>query len=88
MSEGEIIGHAAQALFLVLILSLPPIVVAAVVGILVGLVQALTQIQDQTISFAFKLAAIIVVLIAVMGWISGELINYGAESFNRIERIR
>ena len=88
MSEGEIIAHAAQALLLVLILSLPPIVVAAVVGILVGLVQALTQIQDQTISFAFKIAAIIIVLLLIMGWISAELINYGVESFNKIERIR
>ena len=87
MSEAEIISHASRALLLVLVLSLPPILVAAAVGIVVGLVQALTQIQEQTISFAFKLASIVLVLFMVMGWIGSELLGYAAESFDRIERI-
>ena len=88
MSESDIISHAARALLLVLMLSLPPIVVAAVVGIVVGLIQALTQIQEQTISFAFKLASIILVIFMIMGWIGSELLGYAAESFNRIAKIR
>ena len=88
MPEAEIISHAARALLLVLVLSLPPILVAAVVGVLVGLVQALTQIQEQTISFAFKLAAIILVIFMIMGWIGSELLGYAADSFSRIEHIR
>ena len=88
MSEAEILNHSAQALLLVLILSMPPIAVASLVGIVIGLFQALTQIQEQTISFAFKLAAIILVIFVTMGWAGAELINYGVESFNRIERIR
>ena len=88
MSEADIISHASRALLLVLMLSLPPIVVAAVVGIVVGLVQALTQIQEQTISFAFKLASIVLVIFMVMGWVGAELLGYAAESFNRIERVR
>ena len=87
MSEAEIISHASRALLLVLILSLPPILVAAVVGIFVGLVQALTQIQEQTISFAFKLASIVLVIFLVMGWLGSELLGYAAQSFNAIERI-
>ena len=88
MSEAEIISHASRALLLVLMLSLPPILVAAAVGVVVGLVQALTQIQEQTISFAFKLASIIAVIFMIMGWIGSELLGYAAESFSRIERIR
>lgn len=88
MHEAEIISHGARALFLVLMLSLPPIVVAAAVGVLVGLVQALTQIQEQTISFAFKLAAIILVIFVTMGWLGSELIAYAVDSFTRIERVR
>lgn len=88
MLEAEIISHGSRALFLVLMLSLPPIVVAAAVGVLVGLVQALTQIQEQTISFAFKLAAIILVIFVTMGWLGSELIAYAVDSFTRIERVR
>lgn len=87
MSEAEIISHASRALLLVLMLSLPPILVAALVGIVVGLIQALTQIQEQTISFAFKLTSIVLVIFMVMGWIGSELLGYAAESFNSIERI-
>lgn len=88
MPETEIISHASRALLLVLVLSLPPIVVAAAVGVLIGLVQALTQIQEQTISFAFKLASIILVIFMTMGWLGSELIGYAADSFARIERVR
>ncbi len=88
MSEAEIVSHASRALLLVLVLSLPPIVVAALVGVLVGLVQALTQIQEQTISFAFKLASIILVIFMIMGWVGSELIGYATDSFNRVQRVR
>ena len=88
MPEAEIVSHASRALLLVLLLSLPPIVVAALVGVIVGLVQALTQIQEQTISFAFKLASIILVIFMIMGWIGSELLGYAADSFNRVQRIR
>ena len=87
MSEAEIINHASQALLLVLILSLPPIIVAAFVGIFVSLIQALTQIQEQTVSFAFKLVAVIVVLLVTAGWLGSELLGYAATSFDKIERI-
>ncbi len=88
MSESELITHASNALYLVLVLSLPPILVAAFVGVAVGLVQALTQIQEQTVSFALKLAAIILVIFMLMGWVGAELLGYAADSFDRIQRVR
>lgn len=88
MSEAEIVSHASRALLLVLVLSLPPIVVAAMVGIMVGLVQALTQIQEQTISFAVKLAAIVIVIFMISGWLGAELLGYAVQSFDRIEQVR
>ena len=85
MSEAEIINHASQALLLVLLLTLPPIVAAALVGTLVSLVQALTQVQEQTLSFAFKLVAVMAVLILLSGWIGAELISYASRSFDAIQ---
>ena len=88
MSEAEIINHASEAMLLVLILSLPPILVAATVGIFVSLIQALTQVQEQTISFVFKLVAIIVVLLATTSWLGAELFSYARVSFEKIEKLR
>ena len=82
MSEPTIIEYTVHALMLVLILSLPPIVVAALAGIIVSLVQAVTQVQEQTISFAVKLIAVIVTILLTARWIGGELYNYAMNLFD------
>ncbi len=76
MELADLVTHVVQALLLVLILSLPPIVVASVVGILFSLVQALTQIQEQTLSFGVKLVAVGLTLYLTARWMGGEIFNY------------
>ena len=87
MTEGEIVQHASNAMLLVLMLSMPPIIVAALVGLIVSLIQALTQIQEQTISFAFKLIAIVVTMFLTMGQLGEELFAYGQISFSKISEV-
>lgn len=67
---------AKQALILSLALSAPVVLVASIVGLLFSLFQALTQIQDQTLSFAIKLAAVMGVLYMSVDWIAGKLHSY------------
>jgi type III secretion protein S len=76
MNSAELVGFMTQALYLSLWLSLPPIIVAAVVGTAVSLLQALTQVQEQTLSFAIKLISVGIVLALSARWIGGELYNY------------
>lgn len=73
-----------KALMLVLLLSLPPIITAAVVGVLVSLVQAVTQIQDQTLSFGFKLVAVIITLIMTVRWLGQEVLIFTSNIYDRI----
>jgi type III secretion protein S len=73
-----------KALMLVLLLSLPPIVTAAVVGVLVSLVQAVTQIQDQTLSFAFRLVAVIITLLITVRWLGEQVFVYTVNILDRI----
>lgn len=68
-----------KAMVLVLMLSLPPLVIAAVVGLLFGLFQAATQIQEQTLSFAFKLIAVIAVIILISRWGGSQLFFYARD---------
>ncbi|RKT98832.1 EscS/YscS/HrcS family type III secretion system export apparatus protein [Burkholderia sp. Nafp2/4-1b] len=88
MSEAVLTQLAAQMMWLVLLLSLPVVVVASVVGVLVSLVQALTQVQDQTIQFLIKLLAIAVTLAGTYHWTGDVLINYTLQSFDQIGRMR
>ncbi|MDR3037796.1 MAG: type III secretion system export apparatus subunit SctS [Candidatus Adiutrix sp.] len=76
-------NYAAQAMYLVLILSLPPIVVASVVGLALSLFQAITQLQEQTLSFGVKLISVGAAIFATSGWFSAEIYNFSAEIFNR-----
>ncbi len=72
----DVIYIAKQALVLSLVLSLPVVLVASMIGLLFSLFQALTQIQDQTLSFAIKLIFIMATLYFTMNWIAGRLYQF------------
>jgi type III secretion protein S len=73
---AEIIQLAQQALLLSLYLSLPAVAVAGIVGLLVGLVQALTQLQDQALLIALKLASVIGVLALTGNWMGSTISSF------------
>lgn len=79
----DVMNIAVQALYLVLILSLPPIVVASVVGIVLSLIQAITQLQEQTLSFGVKLIAVIATLFLMGGWLGGQILQFSDDIFTR-----
>ena len=84
MDAADLVNHLTRAMYLTLWLSLPPILVASVVGTLFALFQALTQIQEQTLSFAVKLIAVMITLVLTARWLGGELYNYTVVVFEAI----
>ncbi len=88
MVEGDILNMTAQALMLTLILSMPPIIAAAGVGLLVSLVQALTQIQEQTLPFAFKLIAVVVSIFITARWMGIEVYNFALAIMQNIPLVK
>ena len=64
-----------QGMLLVVLLSAPALIVAVVVGVLTSLIQALMQIQDQTLPFGIKLVAVGITLALTGRWVGGELIQ-------------
>ena len=87
MDVSDILSFTSQTLLLILYLSLPPIVAAAGVGTLVALLQALTQIQEQTLSFAIKLFVVVLVVYGTAAWLGGELFNFSDRIFSSIGEI-
>src|ERR1700744_1509928 len=65
-----------NALLLVLLISAPMLLIGLVVGILVSLLQAVTQIQEQTLTFIPKIAAMVGAAILLMPWIAQHLLTY------------
>ena len=81
MDQAQILSYAERTLVLILQLSMLPIVVATVIGILVSLLQALTQVQEQTLGFAIKLIAISLTLMVALQWMGGQLIVFTNDIF-------
>ena len=71
-----------NALLLVLLISAPMLLIGLVVGILISLLQAVTQIQEQTLTFIPKIAAMTVAAIVLMPWIAQRLLEYTSHMFS------
>ena len=71
-----------------LVLSLPTVLIAAAVGTLVSLLQALTQIQEQTLGFVAKLVAVVVTLFATAGWMGNELFTFADMTLHKVALVR
>jgi flagellar biosynthetic protein FliQ len=68
-------------LILALIISAPMLLIGLVVGVLVSLFQAVTQIQEQTLTFIPKISAMVAAAILLMPWIGQRLLHYAAAMF-------
>jgi type III secretion protein S len=87
MDIVDVSSQMVRALLLVLWLSLPPIIVASIVGVLFSLLQALTQIQEQTLSFAVKLVSVGLTIYLTARWMGGEIFNYTEALFTSFPTI-
>jgi len=71
-----------HTLLLAMIVSAPMLLIGMAVGIVVSLFQAVTQIQEQTLTFVPKIAAMIAAALLLMPWISQRLLDYAAFLFS------
>ncbi|NCO21913.1 MAG: flagellar biosynthesis protein FliQ [Rhodobacterales bacterium] len=76
MDEGLFYDTLREGLWIAVLISTPILAVALVAGLTVGLFQALTSIQEMTLTFVPKLVAIIVVFWASMGFMTDTLVDY------------
>lgn len=72
-----------EALYLVLIASAPPVIMSLIVGFIISLFQATTQIQEQTLTFAPKVIAVFGVLAITGSWIGSQLLRFTFHVFDR-----
>ena len=82
MTPNTALEQLTEAMVLVLWLSMPPILVASGIGVLVSLLQALTQIQEQTLSFAIKLIAVAATIAAMTGILGSQIYIFTIKLFD------
>lgn len=71
-----------HTLVLALVISAPMLLIGLAVGVIISLFQAVTQIQEQTLTFLPKIAAMVGAAIFLMPWISHRLLEYTAAMFS------
>lgn len=82
MFRSVIFQYAYESILLILIISGPPILFATVIGLFVAIFQAATQIQEQTLSFALKVVAVMGTVLVMGGWLAGFVFQFAKQIFN------
>lgn len=76
MSSEFIIGLAGQAVYIVLKVSAPMLIIGLAVGLIISIFQATTQIQEQTLAFVPKIVAVLAALLMFGPWILSTLVDF------------
>jgi flagellar biosynthetic protein FliQ len=88
MDISQAVEIVRGAIFEMAILSAPVLIVAMAVGLIISILQATTSIQEQTLTFVPKVAAILAVLVLLGGWMLTSLKNYTVNLFSLISTIK
>lgn len=80
--------YSYEALLLILILSGPPIIFASIIGLFVAIFQAATQIQEQTLSFAIKMVAVMATVIFMGGWLGALIYQFAMRIFTTFYKLK
>jgi flagellar biosynthetic protein FliQ len=84
MSHTLVVDLARNAIMLALLISGPMLVVALIVGLTVSVLQAVTQIQEQTLAFVPKLIGVSAVFLLALPWVLQLLVKYTTELFRSL----
>jgi flagellar biosynthetic protein FliQ len=84
MTPGTVMDLAHNALWITVLLAAPLLLVALVAGLVIGMLQAATQVHEQTLSFIPKLLLIVVTLFAVGPWMLRELVDFTRDLYTSI----
>jgi flagellar biosynthesis protein FliQ len=87
MTEGYLISFAQNSLTVALTIAGPVLLVSLVIGSLISLVQAATQINEVTLTFVPKIIGIIVVLVLLGGWMGQQILSFTSGIFNDLPNL-
>ncbi|MBD3109430.1 flagellar biosynthesis protein FliQ [Bacillus sp. AGMB 02131] len=86
MNQELVVSIAERGIYTILIMSGPLLILALVVGLIVSIFQATTQIQEQTLAFVPKIVAVLVGLVFFAPWMISHMVSYTAEILGNLSR--
>ncbi|MGE6631414.1 flagellar biosynthesis protein FliQ [Bacillus sp. NPDC077027] len=86
MSSEFVITLAERSVYVVLLISGPLLALALIVGLIVSVFQATTQIQEQTLAFIPKIVAVLIGLVVFGPWMLSTILSFTTELFSNLDR--
>ena len=86
MTQEFVIGVCTQAIYLVLVLTAPILFVTLILGVMVGIFQAVTSIQEMTLTFIPKILVAVLVLIITFPWMLNKVMDFTRLIFSYISK--
>ncbi|WP_226034934.1 flagellar biosynthesis protein FliQ [Aquibacillus saliphilus] len=86
MSGEFVVSLARQGIYTILVVTGPLLLLALVVGLLVSIFQATTQIQEQTLAFIPKIVAVLVGLVFFGPWMLSRMVEFAANIFQNLNQ--
>lgn len=80
----DLLGISQQTVKIILLLGLPSLIVSMVIGVLISIFQAVTQISDASLSFVPKMIIVSIFIILSLPWIGDQITAYTMELWNMI----
>jgi len=84
VNQDQVVKLAMDALLLALKVGLPLLLAGLIVGLVISVFQAVTQIQEMTLSFIPKLLAVAVVLVVAGPWMLDQMVSYTSDLYHSI----
>jgi len=84
MSQSEVLELARQAMLIGLQAAMPILIAALIVGLLVSVFQAVTQIQEMTLQFIPKMIAVGLVMLVAGGWMLTQVVEFTVRVFTNL----
>lgn len=86
MTSESVITLAEQGIYSILIVSGPLLLIALVVGLIISIFQATTQIQEQTLAFVPKILGVLLGMIVFGPWMVSHMVQYAENIFSNLTR--
>jgi flagellar biosynthesis protein FliQ len=86
MSQEMVISLAEKGIYITMVVAGPLLIIALVVGLIISIFQATTQIQEQTLAFVPKIVAVLLGIVFLGPWMLSHLLSYTSDIFSNLTR--
>jgi flagellar biosynthesis protein FliQ len=84
MEATQLVQMAQQMLYISALVAAPVVLCAAIVGVVIGILQSIFSVQDASLSHAFRAGAVFMLMIAISGWAGARVYDFAVRAFQMI----